>query len=99
VTIIDDFSRKTWIFFMKTKDEVFNRFQEFRAQVENKIGKKIKVLRSDNEGEYTSNEFKDFYKEAEIKRELTISYNPQQNGVVERKNRSIISFVRAMIHD
>jgi transposase InsO family protein len=99
VTIIDDFSRKTWIFFMKTKDEVFNRFQEFRAQVENQIGKKIKVLRSDNGGEYTSNEFKDFYKEAEIKRELTISYNPQQNGVVERKNRSIISFVRAMIHD
>jgi len=84
---------------MKTKDEVFNRFQEFRAQVENQIGKKIKVLRSDNGGEYTSNEFKDFYKEAEIKRELTISYNPQQNGVVERKNRSIISFVRAMIHD
>jgi transposase InsO family protein len=99
VTIIDDFSQKTWIFFMKTKDEVFNRFQEFRAQVENQTGKKIKVLRSDNEGEYTSNEFKDFYKEAEIKRELTISYNPQQNGVVERKNRSIISFVRAMIHD
>jgi transposase InsO family protein len=65
---------------MKTKDEVFNRFQEFRAQVENQTGKKIKVLRSDNEGEYTSNEFKDFYKEAEIKRELTISYNPQQNG-------------------
>jgi transposase InsO family protein len=67
--------------------------------VENQRGKKIKVLRSNNGGEYTSNEFKDFYKEAEIKRELTVSYNPQQNGVVERKNRSIISFVRAMIHD
>jgi hypothetical protein len=45
VTFIDDFSRKTWIFFMKTKDEVFSRFQEFRAQVENQTGKKIKVLR------------------------------------------------------
>jgi hypothetical protein len=99
VMFIDEFSRKTWIFFMKTKDEVFSRFQEFRAQVENQTGKKIKVLRSDNGGEYTSNDFKDFCKEAGIKRELTVSYNPQQNGVVERKNRSIISSSRAMIHD
>jgi hypothetical protein len=99
VTFIDDFSRKTWIFFMKTKDEVFSRFQEFKAQVENQTGKRIKVLRSDNGGEYTSNDFKDFCKEAGIKRELTVSYNPQQNGVVERKNRSIIGSAKAMIHD
>jgi hypothetical protein len=77
VIFIDDFSRKTWIFFMKTKDEVFNRFQEFRAQVENLTGKKIKVLRSDNGGEYTSRDFSDFYKEAGIKRELIVPYNPQ----------------------
>jgi hypothetical protein len=99
VTFIDDFSRKTWIFFMKTKDEVFSQFQEFRAQVENQTGKKIKVLRLDNGGEYTSNDFKDFCKEAGIKREMTVSYNPQQNGVAERKNRSIIGSSRAMIHD
>jgi hypothetical protein len=74
-------------------------FREFRAQVENQTGKKIKVLRSDNGGEYTSNDFKDFCKEAGIKRELTVSYNPQQNGVAERKNRSIIGSARAMIHD
>jgi hypothetical protein len=47
-------SRKTWIYFMKTKDEVFSRFQEFKALVENQTGRKIKVLRSDNGGEYTS---------------------------------------------
>jgi len=67
--------------------------------VENQIGKKIKVLRLYNGGDCTSNDFKDFYKEAWIKRELTISYNPQQNGVAKRKNQSIISFVKAMIHD
>jgi transposase InsO family protein len=61
-------------------------FREFRAQVENQTGKNIKVLRSDNGGEYTSNDFKDLCKEEGIKRELTVSYNPQQNGVVERKN-------------
>jgi transposase InsO family protein len=54
---------------MKTKDEVFNGFQEFRAQVENLTGKKIKVLRSNNGGKYTSRDFSDFYKEVGIKRE------------------------------
>jgi hypothetical protein len=85
VMFIDDFSKKTWIFFMKTKDEVFSWFQEFKAQVENQIGRRIKVSRLDNGGEYTSNEFKDFCKEAGIKRELTVSYNPWQNGVAERE--------------
>ena len=56
-------------------------------------------MRSDNGGEFTSNEFNDFCKEAEIKRELTIPYNPQQNGVAKRKNRSIMEAVKAMIHD
>ena len=99
VTFIDDFSRKTWIYFMKTKDEVFSRFQEFKALVENQTGSKIKVLRSDNGGEYTSNEFKSFCVQAGIKRELTVPYNPQQNGVAERKNRAIVGAAKAMIHD
>jgi transposase InsO family protein len=64
VTFIDDFSRKTRILFIKTKDEVFSRFQEVRAQVENQIRKNIKVLRSDNGGDYISSDFKDFCKEA-----------------------------------
>jgi transposase InsO family protein len=62
-------------------------------------GRKIKVSRTDNGGEYTSNEFTDFCKDAGIKREKTVAYNLQQNGVVEWKNRSIISVVKAMIHD
>jgi transposase InsO family protein len=99
VTFIDDFSRKTWIYFMKTKDEVFSHFRAFKAQVENMTGRKIKVLRTDNGGEFTSTEFIDFCKEAGIKREKTMAYNPQQNGVAERKNRSIISAVKAMMHD
>jgi hypothetical protein len=56
VVFIDDFSRKSWIFFMKTKGQVFSRFQEFKALVENQTGKKVRVLRSDNGGEYTSKE-------------------------------------------
>jgi len=98
VPFIDEFSTKTWIYFMKSKDEVFIEFQEFKIAVENQIRKKIKVLGLDNGGKYTSNEFKDFYKEVGIKRELTISYNPQQNGIAARKTKSIIRFVMAMIH-
>jgi hypothetical protein len=68
VTFIDDHSMKTWIFFLKTKSEVFKKFQEFKALVENQTGKKIKVLLSDNGGEYTSTEFADFYTQQGIKR-------------------------------
>jgi hypothetical protein len=76
VMFIDEFSSKTWIFFMKTKDEVFSWFKEFKAQVENQTRNRIEVLRSDNGVEYTFNKFKDFYKEVGIKREFKISYNP-----------------------
>ena len=67
--------------------------------MENLSEKKTKTLRLDNGGEFTSNEFKKFCKEVGIKRELTSPYNPQQNGVVERKNRYIMEAVKAMIHD
>jgi hypothetical protein len=99
VLFIDDYSRKTWIYFLIAKDEVFNKFQEFKALVENLYERKIKVLRYDNGGEYTSKELKDVCQEAGIKRELTTTYNPQQNEVAERKNRSIIKAAKAMIHD
>ena len=81
-SFIDDYSRKTWIYFLKKKDEVFERFKEFKSL-----------------GEFTSDEFNDFCKETRIKRELTIPYNPQQNGVEERKKISIMEGVKYMIHD
>jgi transposase InsO family protein len=92
VSFIDDFSCKTWIYFLKTKDEVFNKFQEFKALVENQTWKKIKVSRLDNGGEYTSRDFEGFCKEVQIRRELIVLYNPQQNGVAEWKNQSIQGF-------
>jgi hypothetical protein len=90
VSFIDDFSCKTWIYFLKTKDEVFSRFEEFKALVEYQIEKG---------GEYTSKEFRGFCKEARIKREMTVTYNPQWNGVAKQKNRSIIGAAKAIIHD
>jgi transposase InsO family protein len=75
---------------LKTKDGLLARFQEFRAQVENLTERKIKVLRSNNGGEYTSKDFSDFCIEVGIKREYIVPYNPQQDEVVVRKNRSIV---------
>ena len=67
--------------------------------MENQTGKKIKVLRIDNGGEYTSKEFMDFCAGEGIRRELTVPDNPQQNGVAERKNMTIVGAARAMLHD
>jgi hypothetical protein len=98
VSFIDDYSRKSLIYFIKTKDGVFGKFQEFKALVENQTRKKIKVF-SDNGGEYTSKEFNIFCRQAGIKEELTVPYNPQQDGIAERKNRSIIETAKSMIRD
>lgn len=86
VLFIDDFSWKTSIFFLKIKNETFGKFQEFKALVENQTSRKIRTLRSENGGEYTSQEFDDFSQKEGIKREFIVPYKPQQNGVAERKN-------------
>ena len=67
--------------------------------IENLSERNITILRSDNGGEYTSKEFVNFCKDVGIKRELTTLYNPQQNGVAEQKNRTIMKAVKTMIHD
>jgi hypothetical protein len=77
VLFIDDHSHKMWIYFLKKKDGVFVIFQEFKAQVENLTRRRIKVLRSNNGGEYTSRDFNDLCIEEGIKREYIVPYNPQ----------------------
>ena len=99
VTFIDDHSRKTWIYFLKTKDEAFDRFREFKALMENTIGKKIKVLRSNNGGQYIDKDFTDFCAKEGIRREWTTPYNPEQNGVAERKNKTIVGAAKAILYE
>eukprot|EP00253_Pinus_taeda_P033821 PITA_33821 len=96
---VDDLSRKTWIYFLKKKEKVFKWFRYFKALVENQTGKKINILRINNGTEYESNEFNDYFREASIKRETTTAYTLEQNGVAERKNRTIMEATRAMLHD
>jgi hypothetical protein len=68
VSFIDDFSRNTWIYFLRNKFDVFDKFKEFKALVENHTEKKIKVLRTDYGGEFLENEFKEFCKKCGIER-------------------------------
>ncbi|KAA0062181.1 copia protein [Cucumis melo var. makuwa] len=85
------------VYFVKEKSEVFGMFKRFKALVEKECGYYIKALRSDKGGEFTSNEFKTFCAENRIHRPMTISFTPQQNGVVERKNRTILNMARSML--
>ncbi|CAL1391452.1 unnamed protein product [Linum trigynum] len=98
VTFIDDYSRYVWVAFMKEKSETFMKFKEFKEKVEAELGRRIKVLRTDNGGEYKSDEFYDYLKRHKIRRQLTCPRTPQQNGVAERKNRHLAEVVRSMLH-
>ncbi|GJZ32249.1 retrovirus-related pol polyprotein from transposon TNT 1-94 [Tanacetum coccineum] len=94
---IDDYSRKNWVYFLNEKSQTFEAFMKFKAMVEKEKGLKIKSMRSDRGGEFLSKEFNKFYEDNRIRRFLTAPYSPQQNGVVERKNRTILNMVQSML--
>lgn len=98
LTFIDDKTRNTFVYFLKSKNEVFTKFQEFKALVEKQTGKNIKILRSDNGGEYVSHAFDMYLKSNGIQHQTTIAYTPEQNGVAERANRTIVERARSMLH-
>ena len=77
--------------------EALDCFKHFLAEVENQLGKTIKVLRTDRGREYLSDEFRTLCEEKGIRRQLTIPYTPQQNGVAERRNRTLLDMVRSMM--
>ena len=97
VTFTDDYSRYGYIYLIKHKSETFEKFKEFKHEVENQLGRKIKMLRSDRGGEYLSIEFNDYLKECGIVSQLTPPRTPQLNGVAERRNRTLLDMVRSMM--
>ena len=86
-----------WVYFLRNKSNALVVFKKFKAFVELQTGHKLKKLRSDRGGEYTSREFEDFCAGTGIEKQLTVAYSPQQNGVAERKNRTIIEMSRSML--
>ena len=97
ITFIDDHSRYTYVYLMKTKDEAFDKFKEYKAEIENQKDKRIKVLRTDRGGEYFPESFNRFCEDNGIIHQRTAPYTPQQNGVAERKNRSLVDMINAML--
>jgi len=107
VSFVDDHSRYAWVYPISVKSDVFDRLKSWLAMVENQIGRKLKalvpgktlkVLQSDNGGEYLSAAMIQFLKERGIQHRLTTPRNPHQNGVAERMNRTLTELVRTMLH-
>lgn len=97
VSFVDEFSRMLWVYLIKTKGEVLSVFKRFKAMAEKQAERAIKILRSDGGGEYTSKEFDQYCDENGILHEVTAPYTPQQNGVAERRNRTLLDMTRSML--
>ncbi|GKA40554.1 retrovirus-related pol polyprotein from transposon TNT 1-94 [Tanacetum coccineum] len=97
LVVIDEFSRFTWTFFLKTKNETSSILRDFITGIENLKDLKVKIIRCDNGGEFRNKEMNDFCSRKGIKREFSNARTPQQNGVAERRNRTLIEAARTMV--
>jgi hypothetical protein len=97
MTLTEDHSRWSDIFCLKNKPEMFECFKKWKTQVECQSDRRIRTLRTDNGEEYLSDEFKVHLEKCRIKQELTVPHTPQQNGVAERLNRTLLDSVRTML--
>ena len=86
---IQDYTRHCWIYFLKQKSKVFETFKNFKALVENTLGKKIKALKLDIGGDYITREFQQLCASTGLKMQHLVPYTPQQNGIAKRKNVSL----------
>lgn len=97
LSLIDDQTRYVWVYFLKTKDQAFKKFLEWKTLVEKSSGRKLKAIRTDNGGEFTSAKFETYLKTEGVQHELTVPKNPEQNGVAERMNRTLVENTRSML--
>lgn len=97
VTFIDDKSRYVEVVMLKKRSDVITAFKAYKKRAEKETGCQMKKIRTDNAKEYVSKEFNDFLEEEGIKRQLSVEYCPQQNGVAERANRTLVEMARCML--
>jgi len=97
--IVDDYSRWTWVKFLRSKDCAYDVFSSFCTQIQSKKEMKILKVKSDHGGEFENEPFESFYEKHGIIHEFSSPRTPQQNGVVERKNRTLQEMTRTMIHE
>lgn len=97
LTLIDDHSRYTTVYLLQKKSGTFDAIQDYVQKMKTQFGKPPKVLRSDQGGEYSGSQMVAFMKREGIQQQFTAAYSPQQNGVAERKNRSLVEMARCML--
>ena len=97
ITFINDYTRYDHVYLISHKSEALDCFRRYMRLVENQLDKSIKAFRTDCGREYLSEQFKELCDEKGIERQLTIAYTPQQNGVAERRNRTVLEMVRLMM--
>jgi transposase InsO family protein len=97
--IIDDYSRYSWVFFLESKDQVFKHFWLLALRLNNEHPNCLKAIRSDNETEFRNVSFDRFCLEHGIEQQFSTPRVPQQNGVVERKNRTLVEMARTMLDE
>ncbi|GJS47014.1 putative ribonuclease H-like domain-containing protein [Tanacetum coccineum] len=99
LVVTDDYSRFTWVFFLATKDETSCILKSFITGIENLVDHKVKVIRCDNGIEFKNREMNQFYEMKCILRQFSVAKTPQQNGVAERRNKTLIEAARTMLAD
>jgi transposase InsO family protein len=99
LVIIDDYSHFTWVSFLQDKSETQEVLKKFLRRVKNEFDAKVKMIRSDNDTEFKNTQVEDFLDEEGIKHEFSAPYTPQQNGVAERKNRTLIEMARTILDE
>ncbi|KAL0364512.1 UNVERIFIED_CONTAM: Retrovirus-related Pol polyprotein from transposon TNT 1-94 [Sesamum angustifolium] len=99
ILFINDYSKMTWVYFMREKSKVFKVFKKFKKLVEKQSGRSIKFSEAIGKKNITAQKFDKFCEEEGIEHQTTVSYNPQQNGVSERKNRTVMEIARSMLQE
>ena len=99
LVIVDDFSRYSWTLFLVQKSDAFKAFKKYAKQIQNEKSLKIVSIRSDHGGEFQNAQFEEFCEEHGISHNFSAPRTPQQNGVVERKNRFLVELARTMLSD
>src|SRR3954469_21399726 len=99
LVIVDDFSRYLWIYFFKLKSDTQKTFIDFINMVQHQYNLPVLIIRSDNGTEFKNYTLNDFLSDEGIKHQYSVAYTPQQNGVAERKNRTLIEMARTMLDE
>jgi transposase InsO family protein len=99
LVIVDDYSRFTWVLFLQEKTQTQESLKKFLRRAQNEFGLRIKKIRSDNGTKFKNSQIEEFLEEEGIKPEFSSPYTPQQNGVVERKNRTLMDMARTMLEE